>query len=341
MTAMLPAVEVSQLSKWFPRRRGWVQTARHPWQRERTVALDAVNVSVDRGECFGLLGQNGAGKTTLFKILATLIAPDKGRARVLGHETLAEGGRVRRLLAPVIANERSLNWRLSAHENLRLFAALHGLSSHAGRARTAEVLETVGLASVGAQMVGQFSSGMMQRLLIARALLAQPAVLLLDEPTRSLDPISARRFRRFLRDEIVYRHECTVLLATHNAEEVRDVCDRVAILERGRILATGSTADLMAKYGEPTFLLWTTRPDHPALVGLTSKDGAPPRVVSTDGDGWACVELIVSGGLGQAAAVVSALVENGVPVARFEQVSLSLADLLHRVLGAHQGASHG
>src|SRR5690606_22622681 len=118
------------------------------------------------------------------------------------------------------ANERSLYWRLSARENLRLYATLQGLRGAAGTAEVKRVLEVTGLSTTGEKMVGQFSSGMRQRLLIARALLAKPRVLLLDEPTRSLDPISARDFRRFLRDVIVGEEGCTVLLATHDADEV-------------------------------------------------------------------------------------------------------------------------
>jgi len=311
-------------------------TLRHPFQHESVVALNDVSLDVFQGECFGLLGQNGAGKTTLFKILATLILSDEGKAWVEGRNLQTEAASVRQYLTPVIANERSLNWRLSAWENLRLFAALHGLSHADCERRVAEVLEVVALTDTGAQLVGEFSSGMKQRLLIARALLPRPRVLLLDEPTRSLDPVSAQSFRRFLRQVIVGLEGCTVMLATHNTEEVQDLCDRVAVLHRGEVLAVGSTERLIARYGEPKYRLWTDTPDHPALAGAAG--GRPPQLVSTPSqDGWTCVEIVVPGGVDQVAQVLSDLMKAGVTAARFERVELSLADLLQRVVAHEDG----
>ena len=129
---------------------------------------------MQRGEFFGLLGPNGAGKTTLFKILATLVLPDEGSITVEGCDVVANAAGVRRVLAPVIADERSLHWRLSAYENLRLFAVLQGVGPAVLRHRVMQLLEAVGLADEGSKMVGTFSSGMRQRLLIARALHCDP-----------------------------------------------------------------------------------------------------------------------------------------------------------------------
>jgi ABC-2 type transport system ATP-binding protein len=331
MTDGLPAVAVNNVTKRFTVRRSWADTILHPFDRSRLLALDSVTLEVAPGECFGLLGPNGAGKTTLFKVLATLIQPDEGSAAVMGQDTVTQGDAVRRSMAPVIANERSLYWRLSARENLRLFAALHGLETRAGEVRVTEVLETVGLVAAADRMVAQYSTGMKQRLLIARALLARPAVLLLDEPTRSLDPMSAEEFRRFLREDILHRHGCTVMLATHDAEEVRDLCDRVAILNEGRILTTGVTQDLIEAYGESTFHVWTTDPDHEVLTPLRAHHDDVP------GDGWWRVAVRIPGGPDRAAAFLARLIEEGVPVSRFEKAELSLADLLRRVLNAHPG----
>ena len=140
-----PAVRVVGLTKRFRLRQGWVRTLRHPVNVPRVTALNSVSVEVGQGECFGLLGQNGAGKTTLFKVLATLIHPDEGSAMVLGVDTVSDGAQVRRHIAPVIANERSLYWRLSARENLRLFAALYALDRFDEQRCIDEVLDTVGL----------------------------------------------------------------------------------------------------------------------------------------------------------------------------------------------------
>ena len=328
-----PVVQVVGLTKRFRLRQGWVRTLRHPVNAPNVTALKSVSVEVGQGECFGLLGQNGAGKTTLFKVLATLIHPDEGSAAVLGADTVSDGARVRRHVAPVIANERSLYWRLSARENLRLFAALYALDEVDGQRRIEEVLDTVGLGATQ-KMVAHYSTGMKQRLLIARALLPRPSVLLLDEPTRSLDPMSAEEFRVFLRDDIIHRHGCTVLLATHDADEVRDLCDRIAVIDDGRILTSGSTGDLMDRYGDPCYRVWTTAPDHPLLVSLGQEAVAGSPAQRAAGE-WSPVDVPVRGNEQEASELLDRLVQAGVPIARFEKIGLSLADLLRRVIHAH------
>src|SRR5690606_10731394 len=163
-----------------------------PWHRpEPVTVVDHVSFDVNTAEFFGLLGANGAGKTTLFRMLGTQLLPDGGTAQIDGRDIVRESRAVRELLTPVVADERSLNWRLTASENLDLFATLYGIPREQRRARVRELLERVELHEAGSKMVGTFSSGMKQRLLIARALLPNPRVLLLDEPTRSLDAVSA------------------------------------------------------------------------------------------------------------------------------------------------------
>jgi len=327
-----PAISIRAVTKRFPARRSWKQVLRQPLRREYTTALSRIDCEVHRGEFFGLLGPNGAGKTTLFKILATLVLPDEGSVHVEGRSASADPAGVRRLVAPVIADERSLHWRLSAYENLRLFAVLQGAGGSALPRRVTELLEIVGLNGVGPQMVGTFSSGMKQRLLVARALIAAPRVLLLDEPTRSLDPITARDFRTFLREELVDRRGCTVVLATHNTEEALQLCDRVAILNRGRLLATGTPATLKEEFGDERYRLWT-REAPPSTLAAVARYGAVQRGVTRVGpDGWSIVELDVPGGPAQVAHVLEFLVGEGVGVARCERVELSLADLIERVL---------
>ena len=328
-----PAVVLEGLTKSFPTRRGWLETIRHPRSTQHQAVLRGVSCAVSEGEFFGLLGPNGAGKTTLFKILATLILPDAGTATIAGLDVVQDSRAVRRVLSPVIADERSLYWRLSSRENLELYGALQGLSRVAARARAGELLEVVGLDDTGEKLVGSFSSGMKQRLLIARALIAYPRVLLLDEPTRSLDPLSARRFRAFLREEITGRQGCTVLLATHNAEEALELCDRVAVLNRGRLLAAGTAQSIASELGDDRYRLWTSDPGHPGIAALSERGvvGAV-SMRGTDESGWSVLEMDVPGGLERAAQVVAFLTEQGVAIARFEHVDLSLADLIERVV---------
>jgi ABC-2 type transport system ATP-binding protein len=326
------AVRIEGLSKRFPVRRGWKDMLRHPFSGTKAQVLRDVTCDVVPGEFFGLLGHNGAGKTTLFKVLATLVLPDTGTAIVDGHDVVRDPAAVRRVLTPVIADERSLNWRLTAEENLRLFATLNGLGGGVARERIAEVMRVTGLTDVGEKLVGAYSSGMKQRLLIARALLGRPRVLLLDEPTRSLDPISARDFRAFLREEVAGRQGCTVLLATHNAEEALELCDRVAVLDRGRLLAVGRASELAEEYGDERYRLWTRDPEHPAFAALGERGIAVERDAEPPADGWTRVTLELSGGHDEAARALDFLSTAGVSIARFERLGLSLADLIERIV---------
>jgi ABC-type multidrug transport system ATPase subunit len=205
-------------------------------------------------------------------------------------------------------------------------------SDELGR-RVDQALATVGLAEAGAKPVGAFSSGMKQRLLVARALITSPRVLLLDEPTRSLDPVSARDFRAFLKDELSGRRGCTVLLATHNTEEALRLCDRVAILDRGKLLAVGAPRALKEQLAGERYQLWTRHPDHPTFALLAERGVIRSRL--TDGrvrDGWSVVEIDVPGGLAQIAQALEFLVSRGAAIARCERADLSLADLIERVM---------
>ena len=335
-------VRVDALTKRFAVRRGWAEMVRHPRAVRYATALDDVHLEVRRGELFGLLGPNGAGKTTLFKILSTLVTPDGGDAVVDGCHVVRDAARVRRLLAPAIPEERSLSWRLTARQNLDVFAALHGLAGAAARRAVDEVLAVTELSDTGTKMVGQFSSGMRQRLLIARALLGRPSILLLDEPTRSLDPISARRFRTFLHDEIVRRRGCTVLLATHRAEEALELCDRVAVLDRGRVSATGAPDALMRDIAGARYQVRIQIGNVSTIRDIARPSRGSVRVIECgepDAEGWVGVDLEIAGGSTGAAACSSALAARGVAVASFERVTLPLDELIERLVARSAGAS--
>ena len=328
LAAAAPILSVQGLSKSFPQRRGWRDLAsREPvrWHH----AVDDVSFDVHRGEVFGLLGPNGAGKTTLLKMLSTLILPDRGEVTVEGHDLRVSGHLVRRVVSPVIADERSLNWRLSARENLRFFGALHGIAGAELSRKIDELLEIVDLGDTGDKLAGAFSSGMRQRLLIARALLARPRLLLLDEPTRSLDPVAARDFRLFLRRDLTRDAGCSILMATHEPEEGLELCDRVAVLHRGRLIASGTPRDLMATVSGRTYRLWTRHPDHPAVRAL-SPDAVGHPVPSSVDPGWHELELELS----DPSEALRYLVSEGVDVGRFERMEPTLADLLEALSGA-------
>jgi ABC-2 type transport system ATP-binding protein len=334
-----PVLRVEGLTKRFPARRGLRQTLVHPFSGTTVTVVDNVSFSAAAGEFVGLLGPNGAGKTTLLKMLSTLILPDAGFASIDGWDVVRDAGVVRELVSPCLAMERSLYYRLTARQNLDVFADLQDLARSERESRIDEVLRAVSLRETGAKLVGQFSSGMLQRLLIARALLTRPRLLLLDEPTRSLDPISAREFRLFLRDELATQRGCAVILATHNAEEAFELCDRVAILDRGRMLASGVAAKLARDFMGVRYRLTTTQPDHPALCELIAHGiGVSPEAIVPAGssadestDEWHDVVLRMEPEH-DPAGVLSMLAGSGMRIAAFAPIRPSLADLIEGVV---------
>ena len=208
----------------------------HGRSQRKIDALRGVTLQIARGEVFGLMGPNGAGKTTLLRLLATVLPPSTGGGRIGEADLVQQAGTVRRLVGLASGEERGFYWRLTGRENLEFFAGLLGLSPGAGRRRTDEVLELVDLLPMARQPVAQYSTGMRQRLGIARALLGAPAVLLLDEPTRSLDPMMAAGVQTLV-GRLAADSRTTVVLATHNLDEAERICNRVAVLFEGRIRA--------------------------------------------------------------------------------------------------------
>jgi ABC-2 type transport system ATP-binding protein len=238
------AVLVENLSKTFIKRRSLRETITRPWSKaERVEALQEVSFQANRGEIFGLLGPNGAGKTTLLKILSCLILPTAGRALINGHETQHAEARVKSSIGFVTSDERSFYWRLSGRENLHFFARLCNLPTARVRPRCQELLDRLDLGEKADHPFMTYSSGMKQRMAVARALLHDPPVLYMDEPTRSLDPLAARHLRSFIEETLNHRERKTILLATHNLTEAEQLCSRIAILHRARIRRMGTLAE--------------------------------------------------------------------------------------------------
>ncbi len=233
----LAALRIRSLRKVFTGPRPLREIARRPFARRRITALDDVTFSARAGEVVGLIGPNGAGKTTLIKILAGLVMADEGDASVLGSPAGSE--RARTLVGLVTAEERSFFWRISARENLRFFASLHGLRRRAADRRIATLSDQLEIDEVLDRPVRELSSGNRGRLALARGMLHDPRVLLLDEVARALDPGAARRLRRLLR-ELVNETGITILYAIHDLPEVRRLCDRVVLLRDGAVAAEGA-----------------------------------------------------------------------------------------------------
>jgi ABC-2 type transport system ATP-binding protein len=243
-----PIVEVRDLRKVFVKRK--VNPAASPLARltlrnrssEQAVAVDRVSFSINEGEIFGLLGPNGAGKTTTIRMLSTLLQPTAGTATINGYDVSSQPGLVRQNLGAVLTGERSIYWKLTGRENLEYFAALNHLPPAIAKKRVAELLDRLGLATRADENVENYSSGMKQRIAIAKALLASPPVLLLDEPTIGLDPQSARNLRELILE--IKGEGRTILLTTHYMEEADQLCDRVGIIDLGRIIALDTPSNL-------------------------------------------------------------------------------------------------
>lgn len=245
---MSAAIRATKLTKRFPRSSGYRDLL--PFRkRQWTKAVEEVSLDIGEGERFGLLGPNGAGKTTLIKLLCCLILPNSGTAQVFGHDIRREEQAVKSLVGLVSSEERSFFWRLTGRENLQFYASLYHLSNQQASRLISQLLELVGLADQGDVRFQNYSTGMRQKLAIARSLLSEPQVLFADEPTKSLDPVSAQAVRSFLRERVAGRGK-TVVLATHNLSEAEQFCDRLAIMDHGKIIAMGSVPELRALFQE-------------------------------------------------------------------------------------------
>jgi ABC-2 type transport system ATP-binding protein len=233
------------------------RTGRVPFRSNgEVVAVENISFSVPRGTIFGMLGPNGAGKTTTIKMLSTLLVPTSGTATIGGFDVLRSERDVRRQLGVVLGGDRGLYWKLSARDNLIYFGNLYGMRRDTIDRRASELLELVNLSDRARHRVEGFSRGMKQRLHLAKALLHDPPILILDEPTIGLDPAAAVDLRRAIAD-LVPRH--TVLLTTHDMWEADQLCSEIAIVDRGRIVAQGTPADLKALVEEDRRIVVTTR----------------------------------------------------------------------------------
>ncbi|MBN2258336.1 MAG: ABC transporter ATP-binding protein [Anaerolineaceae bacterium] len=260
-----PAISVDHLHKTFTSRSGF-------WRRKAktTTAIKDISFTVERGELFGLLGPNGAGKTTTVKILATILLPTSGGATILGHDVVRETQAVRERIGFTFGGARGLYTRLSAVDNLLYFAELYGLAPAVTRRRIDELLALVGLDDRRDDRVETYSSGMQQRLHLARALLHDPELIYLDEPTVGIDPVGARELRKTVRE--LARRGKTILLTTHYMAEAEELCDRIAIIKEGDIVALDSPASLKKRIPGDSLVEIEVRAADLALLQAALKD---------------------------------------------------------------------
>ena len=231
---LAPAVEALDLRRTYRASRGGGEV----------VALAGVDVRIERGEIFGLLGPNGAGKTTFIKILTTLLFPTSGRARVVGYDVVDDAHEVRRRISLVSGGESSGYGILTVRECLWMFAQYYGVPSRVAWPRADEMIRVVRLEEQAHSRINRLSTGQRQRMNFARAFMSDPEVVFLDEPTLGMDVNAARMLREYVAGWVRERPGRTVLLTTHYMAEAEQLCDRVAIIDRGRVLACDSTPAL-------------------------------------------------------------------------------------------------
>ncbi len=301
------------------------------------VALEGIDLRVEPGEFFGLLGPNGAGKTTLIKILTTLLLPSSGQARVFGFDVERDTKKIRRIMNMVAGGEQSGYGILTVREQLWMFTQFYGLTGGDGWRRVDELIEAVGLAEQRLQRVSTLSTGQRQKMNLARGLLNDPWILFLDEPTLGLDVSAARSLRELIVDWKRAVPGRTILITTHYMAEADELCDRIAIVDRGRILAIGSPEELKRRVQRES--IFRLELDH--LVGGAAAIARLPGVVSASeaaaspdpaGRQTVVMNLILEddGVLGQ---VVGALARTGSEILGLRKSEPTLEDVFVELVG--------
>jgi len=241
------AIETIELVKKYPQIREYSDLIRHPFRKKETTALRGINLKIEKGGIFCLLGPNGAGKTSLIKILCTLVLPTSGKALVGGLDVEKDSNLVKQKFGFVVNDERSFYWRLTGRENLAFFAQLNNLSPSVFEERIQRIAQLLKLDEFLDRMFKDYSTGTRQKFSIARGLLTDPEILLMDEPTRSLDPSTSKSLIEFIKSTLVAANQKTILVASHNLQAVEALADKMAVIRNGEISLSGSLAEIKEK----------------------------------------------------------------------------------------------
>ena len=326
-----PAIRTDDLTRTYRKPRTGLFRTKPPDGSAEFTALAGVSLEVRRGELFGLLGPNGAGKTTLIKILTTLLAPTAGRAWVDGRDVVTEAHAVRPLINMVTGVESSGYGILNVRENLWLFSRIYGVPNADVAARIDRMLDVVGLTEKAASRVSHLSTGQRQKMNFCRGFITDPKILFLDEPTLGLDVTSARAIRQFLRQWMKERPDRTLLLTTHYMAEADELCDRLAIIDNGKVLACDTPANLKRRVQQyPIFELSLA----PGANGVADVGKLAGVHQATRTETPTTVERKVS--LAEEAAigaVVQAVVADGGTIRTLKKVEPTLEDVFIELVG--------
>ncbi len=298
-----------------------------------SYAVNGVNLQIRRGEIFGLLGPNGAGKSTTIRMLCTLLEPTGGTAVVNGYDILRQPNLVRQSLGTVLAGERSIYWKLTARENLEYFAALYHIPTNVAKRRINELLERVELSERADDLVEKYSTGMKQRVAIARSLLARPPILLLDEPTLGLDPQAARKVRELVAELKEEGH--TILLTTHYMEEADQLSDRIGIIDQGKIIALDTPEALKERINQKEIIHLEIAGWHPELAGILQRLPDVDKLVTRVLDAQSTVEVNLHAASSRAIlpGLIDCINQNGTRLVNLNIVKPSLEDVFINLTG--------
>jgi len=329
-------IETVNLSKKYPVLKGYRDILFHPFRKKETLALHDVTIQINEGEIFGLLGPNGAGKTTLIKILCTLVLPSGGSAYVKGFNVTRDEKSIRKLIGYVISEERSFYWRLSGRQNLNFFAKLNNIPKWEAEQRINELLGFLDLANDAGRMFKDYSTGMRQKLAIARGLLTDPAIIFLDEPTNGLDPISAHNLKLLVKEKLVGEEKKTVIFATHNLRDAEELCSRIAIIQNGEVKIEGTLEDIKSKFNESKRYVMKLRSVENGVLGKIHNMALVKNImpVSNGSSGSVKVEIEIGHNNGGIHRLVKEIIDMGGELFSLYEIEPGLEELFSEIVSA-------
>ncbi len=335
---MPDVIETFHLTKRFPQPKSYGELLLRPFRKKKYVtAIEDVSLRVRKGELFGILGPNGAGKTTFTKTLCTLVLPTEGTVLVNGLDVTRHQRKITGMIGYVVSEERSFYWRLTGRRNLQFFATLNNMSLSQANRRIDELAELTGLGGDMEKTFQNYSSGMKQKLALARGLLTDPEILLLDEPTRNLDPISKRNVRSFLKNLIRDDGNRTLVIATNDMQEAETLCDRIAIFHRGKLRLCGSLEQVKAVLGRNeryVMRLNAAVEQVREAAAAWALDGIVAAThIEAAGNGKVTLRIETAGDESSVSALIERIVRSGIPLETCHREELSLADVFAAAIG--------
>lgn len=332
---MSTCIQVCKLSKVFPVNKTYREIFLNMFQKKTVTALQGVDLRIEKGDLFGLLGSNGAGKTTLIKILCTLVLPSSGTAYIDGLDVRKKSREIKPKLGYVIGDERSFYWRLTGKQNLKFFAVLNNIPHREVDRTVARLLDLVGLKPHQNKMFKEYSTGMKKMLAIARGLLTNPNILIMDEPTSGLDPLVARKIKNFIKGTLVNTENKTVLLATHNLAEVEQLCNRIAVLDNGKLMAEGTVDEIKATLpNQKRFVVGIENYQTALLEKLENLTTVQRAVLKTARPPFSCAQIEVEmiHGEDHANQLMESILAMGGRISSFQESNATLEDVFSRLL---------